>query len=722
MENVLFFPIFVGNKDNYSITKSCSMNIDMLMAAQTDVLKQAFNADHILVYVMAFFLISVFVLLFYNRLYLRREHDSKMQAQSQNGRLALVLQSGNLQLWLYDATIRHYITLTEMGERDGEFDPVEYANLYNRDDFEAMRREVFDICDGRKEVASAKLRSNPKGKEAMRHYEVTLSIARRDKQGKVNLLLGVQRDVTDDVNRQQKVDQMLMRYHTVFSTSLVDMLYYDKDGILRDINDKASRSFHLPDREMLKKYQFRLEDNPFFSKGQVDDIDKMENTRSTSLVDFDDYKEEKYRTKELGLTGKMYYESTINPIRNDKGEVNGFYMAGRNVTEMVESYHRQKESSRQLAKVNEDIQTYISNINYALRVSDVRLVNYYPASYRLEISSNISEHQLRLSQLRCIRLATPQFRRTVSSVLNRMDHLTEYPIVETIETEIRDKKGRQIWLMFHMVPLKDCNGHVARYFGLCRNLTDMVETEQRLAVETKKAQETELLKQSFLTNMSYEIRTPLNTVVGFAELFESEHDVADEPVFVEEIKRNSNVLLQLVNDILFLSRLDANMLEYKKEGIDFALIFDGYCQMGWSSVNPKVKTIIENPYEHLVVNIDQEHLGMVIQKLCTLAVNYTHQGFIRAKYEYRHGELAVSIEDSGSGIDKETLPKVFDRFVRNQDNELCGTGLDLPIVQELVEQMGGSIEIQSEVGKGSTVWVTIPCEAKTIVKKREVVV
>jgi signal transduction histidine kinase len=303
-----------------------------------------------------------------------------------------------------------------------------------------------------------------------------------------------------------------------------------------------------------------------------------------------------------------------------------------------------------------------------------------------------------------------------------MDHLTEYPIVETIETEIRDKKGRQIWLMFHMVPLKDCNGHVARYFGLCRNLTDMVETEQRLAVETKKAQETELLKQSFLTNMSYEIRTPLNTVVGFAELFESEHDVADEPVFVEEIKRNSNVLLQLVNDILFLSRLDANMLEYKKEGIDFALIFDGYCQMGWSSVNPKVKTIIENPYEHLVVNIDQEHLGMVIQKLCTLAVNHTRQGFIRAKYEYRHGELAVSIEDSGSGIDKETLPKVFDRFVRNQDNELCGTGLDLPIVQELVEQMGGSIEIQSEVGKGSTVWVTIPCEAKTIVKKREVVV
>lgn len=696
------------------------MNQHIILAAQPDMVMQAFNAEHIVVYMMAAFLISVFVLLFYNRLYILREQDVKAQNQRLNERMALVLQTGNLRLWLYDVASRHYITLTAIGEYDQEYNPITFSELYDRDDFELMRKDIFDICEGRLTASTAELKSNAKDKDDIRYYEVKLSVVSHDQQGKAARLLGIQQDVTEERMRQRNVNQLLIRYHTVFNTSLVDMLYYDSNGVLTDINDKACRSFNIPSRAMvLQEQQFLLENNPFLNNLEVA---TLENTHTSSIIDFKDYQDEIYRTKELGLAGKMYYESTINPIRNEEGELEGFYMAGRNITEMVESYHRQKESINMLRKVNDDIQNYITNINYALRVSDVRLVNYHPKSYTFEVSGNISETQLKFSQLRCIRLATPRFRRVVSSVLNRMDHLTSRPIVETIETEIRDKKGRQIWLMFNMVPMKDADGHVVRYFGLCRNMTDMVETERRLAVETKKAQETELLKQSFLTNMSYEIRTPLNTVVGFAELFESEHDEADETVFVEEIKRNSNTLLALVNDILFLSRIDANMIEYNKADVDFALIFDSHCQMGWSSVNPKVKTVIENPYNHLVVHVDQEYLGKIIEKLCVQSVSHTEKGFIRAKYEYRHGELTFSIEDSGRGIDEQTLPRVFDRFVRNKNEELCGTGLDLPIVKELVSQMGGTIEIQSEIDKGTTVWVTIPCKAKTIEKKREIII
>ena len=694
------------------------MNLYILLSSRTDVLMQAFDIDHILVYVMAAFLISVFVLLYYNRLYIFREQDMKIQSQSLNERLALVLQTGNLHLWLYDVQNRHYITLSEKGEYDKEYNPVEFSEFFDRDDFELMRKEIFDICEGRRTASSVSLRSNPNRKGEQHFYETKVSIIKTDEQGKVTRLLGIEHDITDDQVRQKKVNQLLMRYHTVFNTSLIDMLFYDSKGVLLDINEKACQSFNVPSREMVLQGNFLLENNPFFNNITVE---KLENTRTTTIVDFKDFQHERYRLDEFQLTGKMYYESTINPIYDEQGELEGFFMAGRNVTEMVESYHHQQESTHMLQKVNKDIQTYIGNINYALRVSDVRLVNYYPQSYTLELSSNVGEGQLRFSQLRCIRLATPRFRRTVSSVLNRMDHLTSYPIAETIETEIRDKKGRQIWLMFHMIPMKDSHGKVERFFGLCRNMTDMIETERRLAVETKKAQETELLKQSFLTNMSYEIRTPLNTVVGFAELFESEHDAADEPVFVEEIKRNSNTLLALVNDILFLSRLDANMLEYTKADVDFALIFDGHCQMGWSGVSPDVKTIVENSYEHLMVDINQEYLGMVIQKLCSNSVAFTREGFIRAKYEYRHGELTISIEDSGMGVDEQMLPHVFDRFARDRDQLLCGTGLDMPNVQALVEQMGGTIELQSEKGKGTTVWVTIPCIAKTIQKKREIV-
>jgi signal transduction histidine kinase len=272
-----------------------------------------------------------------------------------------------------------------------------------------------------------------------------------------------------------------------------------------------------------------------------------------------------------------------------------------------------------------------------------------------------------------------------------------------------------------MVPMLDADDNVVRYFGMCRNVTDMVETEQRLAVESKKAQETELLKQAFLTNMSYEIRTPLNSVVGFAELFNSEHDEADEPLFVEEIKRSTNTLLLLVNDVLFLSRLDARMEEYKKEETDFALAFESMCQIGLITVKPGVKTVVAHPYNSLVVDIDAEHVGQIIQRLCALSCSQTEQGTITASYGYRRGELTISIEDTGRGIDSELLSHAFERFSRDRQGNMCGTGLDLPIVRLMAQQMGGNVDIQSDLGKGTTIWVSIPCSCTVMEKQRETV-
>jgi signal transduction histidine kinase len=217
--------------------------------------------------------------------------------------------------------------------------------------------------------------------------------------------------------------------------------------------------------------------------------------------------------------------------------------------------------------------------------------------------------------------------------------------------------------------------------------------------------------------MSYEIRTPLNNVVGFADLFETEHDEADEAFFVEQIKMSSNILLSLINDILFLSRLDANMIEYNKTDIDFAQVFEGHCQMGWSNMSPKVKTTIDCPYESLVVVIDDANLGMAIERVCSVATQFLKEGNISARCEYRRGELTISFEDDGMGIDAETLPHIFDRFIRDKYQKLRGTGLDLPIAQLLVQQMGGTIDIESESGKGATLWISIPCEAK-VIKRR----
>lgn len=677
-----------------------------------------FDFEHMTVYVMAAFLIGFFVLLFYNFVFHYREKDAKTQGLSQYARLSLVLQTSNLKLCFYNVPKRQCRFLDENGEFSKGYNPVEFTELFDRDDIEQLRKCVFDITEGKIKSTKVRVKSVPQEDGIRTVYDFFVSVARRRNRSEVEEMLFILHDVTDEVRRREMVKQLLLRYHTVFNSSLLDMVFFDKYGVLTDINEKACEQFGVKNRDDVIKGHYLLQNNPFFSGVN---IYQMENTRSTSLLDYAKHQDPLFHVDNLGADGILYYESTINPIHNAKGELEGIYMAGRNVTEMVESFHHQQEGFKKLRQATRSIKTYIDNVNYALQVSDVRLVNYYPSTHTMEISVNINETQLRLSQLRCIRLGAPRFRRAISSALNRMDHRTEIPLQTIIETEIPDKQRRHVWLQFSMVPMKDEEGRVERYFGMCRNMTQMVETERQLAIETKKAQETELLKQAFLTNMSYEIRTPLNTVVGFAELFESEHDVADEPLFVEEIRRNSNSLLSLVNDILFLSRLDANMIEYKKEECDFAMFFDSWCQMGLSNVTPEVKVQVENPFSKLLVNINIDQVGKVIEKLCAVAVDFTQKGSILAKCEYRQGQLSVVIEDTGRGIDPQTLPHVFERFVRDEGEMLCGTGLDLPIVQALVEQMGGSIELQSEKGKGTTVWVIIPCEASAIERRRELI-
>ena len=331
-----------------------------------------------------------------------------------------------------------------------------------------LRSLVFDICDGKQDSGKVKLRSRAEKESECKHYEEAITVISRDENGLPTALMGIQHDVTDEYRQQEKIN-------------------YDSKGVLREINERACENFNLKSREQVLDGSFLLKNNPFFNQLQFDQI---EDSYTGSIIDFDKLTEERYRNEEIGLTGKMYYESAINPIRNEEGKLEGVYMSGRDITEMVNSFHRLQKSVEKLQKATDSIRQYIANIDYALSVSGVQLVNYYPHSYTFELINRETNSKLHMSQLRCIRLATMPFRRTVNSVLNRMDHLTRHDIEQAIEIEIRDKKGRQIWLLFNMVPMFDAEGRVERYFGTYRDITDMVETEKQLAIETKKAQET----------------------------------------------------------------------------------------------------------------------------------------------------------------------------------------------------------------------------------------
>jgi signal transduction histidine kinase len=497
------------------------------------------------------------------------------------------------------------------------------------------------------------------------------------------------------------------------------MIYYGADGYMTDINDKACETFGITNRDTLLERKVKITDIPSYRDL---DFDHLENLLMSSITDIDRTKREDERIPEVTVKGKFYYECAVSVVRGKDRNLLGIIAAGRDITDMVDSHHRQQQDALLLEKRTQDIQNYINNINYSLKVSGVRLVNYHPDNHELKIFSDLNQVQYSLSQIRCASLLTPSDQRKARGLLLRMDRRTPGNFMVTLQTRFHDEQGRNIFLTFSMVPVEGKDGRISHYFGMLRNDTEMVYTERQLMKETEKAQETEELKNTFLLNMSYEIRTPLNAVIGFAKLFNGPHDVEDEPVFSEEIKRNTNELLALVNDILYISRLDAKMVEFNYHETDFATLFEGYCYMGLSALNPDVNIQVENPYNRLMVKIDEQNMGEVIQKLCANAARVTKAGTIRTKYDYRHGELNITIEDTSKGLSAKELPHVFDRFVRDENNQREGTGLDMAIIKELVEQMGGTIEVQSEEGKGTTTYVIIPCEMTAMEKKTEIIV
>jgi signal transduction histidine kinase len=188
-----------------------------------------------------------------------------------------------------------------------------------------------------------------------------------------------------------------------------------------------------------------------------------------------------------------------------------------------------------------------------------------------------------------------------------------------------------------------------------------------------------------------------------------DHSAEDEAVFIEEIKSNSAQLLKLINDILFLSRLDAGMITINPQPTDFATGITARCESTWTNKKkPGVEYIVKTPFKKLVLDIDMNNIGMVLEKILTNAVQHTTQGTVLVHYDYLGDQLAVSVEDTGRGIPEDQIKHIFDRFVT--DATTNGAGLGLSICQELVQHMGGKINLTSTVGRGTNVWFTIPCK------------
>ena len=242
------------------------------------------------------------------------------------------------------------------------------------------------------------------------------------------------------------------------------------------------------------------------------------------------------------------------------------------------------------------------------------------------------------------------------------------------------------------------------------DITQLKETEKQLTLAKEKAENADLSKSAFLANMSHEIRTPLNAITGFAEVLASANTEEEKAQYQEIIKMNADLLLQLVNDILDMSKIEAGTLEFVYTKVDINLLLSDLRQLFQMRVNDAVKNIriiAEPSLPSCSIETDRNRVAQVLSNFTTNAIKFTQEGTISIGYEARDTELYFYVTDSGAGIPADKLPEVFGRFVKlNKDKK--GTGLGLSISKTIVNKLEGQIGADSVEGKGSTFWFTIP--------------
>lgn len=661
----------------------------------------------------------ILILISYNIYYKVQERRLSEKNEQQSKRLGLLLRSGKRDVWTYNTITKLFTVLNPEGKDNEEYNQKSFALFFPETDFKRIIEEIENIEIGLYENTKLLVRCNLKREEEeegkLSYFDLNISVLQNGEDNLPVSLIGIMHDVTAEKKKFIDTRNNLLKYRTIFNTSMADLAYYDKDGILTDINHNACMTFGITDRETLIKSKTHISDIPVFMglKGDV-----CRDIWMSSITDMDKLHMEKDSTKYWTRTGIIYYEFTIIPIYDSNGEPICFVSCGKDMTETAKRMNKEKVRQRRIENTNEQITSYTNDINYALEVSGTRLANYYPDSHEMTIAHDIEKPMLKLSQLRCISLLDKEYKHKAATVFLNLDKKRLKRFELRVGTIFKDHYKDNAYYEFNGIPIKK-DGSVDHYFCLCRNVSKLVETEKQLEDETRRAQEAEEFQNSFLKNMSHEIRTPLYTVVGFAELFQGEHDKNDEPVFIDQIKQNSDMLLKLVNNILLLSRIDAKMVEVKSTAIDFPEFFKAKCLMGWTQgVKPGVQTKIESTDDHLMVEIDDNHVGLIIETLCRLASLFTEKGLIHTRYIYHSGMMTMMFKDTGAGMTEENKASVRNRNM-DEDSGDYSVLIQLIICQQLASLMGGQMEFESELGKGTTIWISFPCKIVEMPKQEE---
>ena len=242
-----------------------------------------------------------------------------------------------------------------------------------------------------------------------------------------------------------------------------------------------------------------------------------------------------------------------------------------------------------------------------------------------------------------------------------------------------------------------------------RDITRLKKVQEELEAARRVAEVAGEQKTAFLANMSHEIRTPLNAIVGFAGLLANASE-SERNSYVEIIKGNTNMLLQLVNDILDMSKIEAGTLEFIYSDTDVNQIMrelEGIFRLRLEEADSSVRIVFEPCLPVCFIHTEKNRVSQVLSNFLSNAFKYTKEGSITLGYKVREDDIYFYVQDTGAGIPAGKVDKVFERFMK-LDAKKQGTGLGLSISRTIIKKLGGEIGVFSEYGKGSTFWFTLP--------------
>ncbi|MEG2369599.1 MAG: PAS domain-containing protein [Alistipes sp.] len=296
-------------------------------------------------------------------------------------------------------------------------------------------------------------------------------------------------------------------------------------------------------------------------------------------------------------------------------------------------------------------------------------------------------------------LDAERFRQDDLKLLQKESRLSIFEQYVTLTGETRYVSTSKI-----LVPIEN---RLPLIIGVSWDITEQKTTEREIVDARIKAEESDRLKSAFLANMSHEIRTPLNAIVGFSKLISEAETEEDKAQFADIVDANSELLLQLINDILDISKIEAGTLEFKYKMMNINELLRAEWEVHRVRTHAGVALIFDEKIENVEFVCDQNRLSQVLTNLISNAIKFTTKGEIRFGFELDESQITFYVKDTGSGIPDAKLHAIFERFIKLNDFA-AGTGLGLSISKMIVEKFGGQIWVDSHVGEGTSFFFSVP--------------